>query len=432
MQTDAALTLPRPEVSRDVFRPGEVLAEAYEIRRLLGAGGMGQVYEADDLLLRRRVAIKAHWREMQHLSIRKEAQALAAIRHPSIATVYGVGSHRSRDAVVEFVVMERIFGVTLAEHLSRRARDRRLTGIEEAIQLLALLADGLAAVHLAGVAHRDVKPANIMLAPGGRLVLMDFGIMLPEFAASPDAPMPGTAEYMAPEAIRRAVEPGRAFLLDVYAFGVVGHELLVGQRPFDSTATDRVLSKHLSATPPTLARLRPDVPEALEALISSCLAKDPHDRPQSMDAIATTLRRIRAEQARGQERGVRLSRPPLSALIVEDDPAFASVLAAIVQDACAGAQVSTVHDGEAALDHLRRGAPDLLLLDLGLPGMNGLELCMYLRGSKLAEATTIVSMSAAARAPDVALLRQLGIRQFVRKDGDLLERLEQIVGSLSR
>jgi serine/threonine-protein kinase len=419
MQSDTAITLPRPEapISRDVFRSGQVIADSYAIRRLLGAGGMGQVYEADDLLLQRRVAIKAHWREMQHLSIRKEAQALAAIRHPSIATVYGVGTHES----IEFVVMERIFGVTLAEHL----RGRRRIGIDEAVELLALLADGLAAVHLAGVAHRDVKPANIMLAPGGRLVLMDFGIMLPEFAASPDAPMPGTAEYMAPEAIRRAVEPGSAFLLDVYAFGVVAHELLTGVRPFDSTLTTRVYTKHLAAPPPTLSRLRSDVPPALDALVGSCLAKEPHDRPQSMDSIAATLRRVRMGQS-----DVRPSRASLSALIVEDDPAFASVLSAIIHDACPGAQVSTVHDGEAALDHLRRGAPDLLLLDLGLPGMNGLELCMYMRGSKLAQSTTIVSMSAAARAPDVALLRQLGIREFVRKDGDLLERLEHIVESL--
>lgn len=426
MQSDTAITLPRPEVlvSRDVFRAGEVIGEAYAIRRLLGAGGMGQVYEAEDLLLQRRVAIKAHWREMQHLSIRKEAQALAAIRHPAIATVYGIGTHRPlATSPIEFVVMERIFGVTLAEHL----RGRRHTGIDEALELLALLADGLSAVHLAGVAHRDVKPANIMLAPGGRLVLMDFGIMLPEFAASPDAPMPGTAEYMAPEAIRRSVEPGSAFLLDVYAFGVVAHELLTGVRPFDSSATARVFTKHLVAPPPTLSRLRADVPPALEALISSCLSKDPHDRPQSMDSVAATLRRVRMGQTTSRTSSARV---PLSALVVEDDPAFASVLSGIIHDACPGARVATVHDGEAALDHLRRGAPDLLLLDLGLPGMNGLELCMYMRGSKLAQSTTIVSMSAAARAPDVALLRQLGIREFVRKDGDLLERLERIVEGL--
>jgi serine/threonine-protein kinase len=408
-----------PPQRPDIFRVGEVLSEAYLLRKLLGAGGMGQVFEAEDLGLRRRVAIKAHWRDMQHYSIRKEAQALAAIRHPSIATVHGVGVHEG----IEYVVMERIHGLTLADHIHRRQTVRSLLPISEVIEILALLADGLAAVHHAGIAHRDVKPANVMLAPGGRLVLMDFGIMLPEFAATGEEIAPGTAEYMAPEVFLRNLEPGRAFLLDVYAFGVVAHELVTGRRPFDAPTLGTLLQKHIAHAPPTLLRLRPDVPPALDAVVASCLAKDPHDRPQSMDLVASALRRVRVN-------ATRTVRSRLSVLVVEDDPAFAEVLAGVVRDAVDDVLVTVVPDGEAALEHLRQRPPDLMLLDLGLPGMSGVELCMYARGTRMADLTTVVAVSAAARPPDVALLRQLGVRHFLPKNGELVERLDSLVRTL--
>jgi serine/threonine-protein kinase len=418
---DALTPEPIPDGRSSVFEPGMLLSGAYLVRRVLGAGGMGQVFEANDLVLGRRVAIKAHWRHMQHLSIREEARALAAIRHPAIAVVHGIGTHEG----VDYVVMERLVGVTLADQIARRRDARQLVPIREALDILALLAEGLGAVHAAGVAHRDVKPSNVMLAAGGRLVLMDFGIVLPEYAALGGEAMPGTIDYMPPEAIMARVSPGRAYLFDVYAFGVVAHQLLTNELPFDASNTFEVVQKHLREPPATLTRLRPDVPPALEGLIASCLAKDPDDRPSSMDLVATTLRTIRP-------RATRSSFLPLTVLVVEDDPAFAKVLASIVRDSAEGAHVSVVHDGEAALEHLRRNPPDLLLLDLGLPGMNGLELCMFMRGSRIAEGTTIVSVSAAARATDVALLRQLGVRHFVRKDEHLVEKLEGLVQALQQ
>jgi serine/threonine-protein kinase len=419
--TGEALTPEPVPVRTDVFEPGMLLSDTYLVRRVLGAGGMGQVFEADDLVLGRRVAIKAHWRHQQHLSIRAEARALAAIRHPSIAVVHGIGTHEG----IDYVVMERLVGITLAEQIARRREAKRLVPMKEAIDLLASLAEGLGAVHAAGVAHRDVKPSNVMLVAGGRLVLMDFGIVLPEYAALAGEVMPGTIDYMAPEAITGRLSPGKAYLLDVYAFGVLAHQLLTNDLPFDAQNTFQVARNHLRAPPATLSRLRPDVPPALEALIASCLAKDPEDRPQSMDLLATSLRAIRPRQGRS-------SVVPLSVLIVEDDPAFAKVLTSIVGDASDNVSISVVHDGESALDHLRRSPPDLLLLDLGLPGMNGLELCMFMRGSRIAEGTTIVSVSAAARAPDVALLRQLGVRHFVRKDEQLVDKLERLVQAIEQ
>ncbi len=414
---DHAVVLDAPP--RDVFEVGDVLAETYEITRLLGAGGMGQVYEAVDRALNRKVAIKAHYGHMRAFSLRKEAQALAAIRHPAIATVYGIGKHGES----EYVVMERIWGVSLAEHFARARRAGLPLPIAEVIELLAALADGLAAVHNAGIAHRDVKPSNVMLGPRGRIVLMDFGIMLPEYAVVHEMPSPGTAEYMAPEAISRGVTPGGAYLVDVYALGVLGYEALAGQLPFSGGgALNSVLMQHLRDAPPSLAKLRPDTPRKLLSLIEACLAKSPSDRPQSMDVIASFLRGIDTSKPDAE-----VSKRPFSVLVVDDDRTCASILAEIVRDAAEDAHVEVVHDGESALAALLQSAPDLLVLDLGLPGMNGLELCMYLRGARVADRTRIVSVSAGAQAHDVALLHQLGIRNFIRKGDRLVDQLDGVV-----
>lgn len=375
------------------------------------------MYDARDLVLNRAVALKVHWPHMRQFSLRKEAQALAAIRHPAIASVYGFAVHEGH----EIVSMERIWGVTLADHLEQRARLGTPFLASEAIELLAKLADGLAAVHAAGVAHRDVKPGNVMLAPRGRLVLMDFGIMLPEYEVARHAPIPGTAEYMAPEAIARDVAPGAAWLLDVYAFGITAFEVLAGRRPFDDGEVGSILAQHLAGTVPSLARLRPGLPAGLVSLVEACLAKDAAERPQSMESIATRLRALHTG------RDIRRSCAPFTVLVVEDDPACADALVGIVRDVVEHAELTVVRDGFAALAALRDGAPDLVLLDVGLPGMSGIELCMYLRGARIAESSAIVSVSAAAMPQDVALLRQLGIRRFVHKGRDLVDRLEAAI-----
>ncbi|MBI2393612.1 MAG: protein kinase [Deltaproteobacteria bacterium] len=403
-ETPARVAIEEDAPFRDVFSIGDVLSSCYEIKRLLGAGGMGQVYEAHDRALNRKVAIKAHWRHMRAYSLRKEAQALAAIRHPAVATVHGLGEHDG----AEFVVMERIWGVSLAEHLGHARRAKMSIPLAEAIQLLSALSDGLSAVHAAGIAHRDVKPANIMLAPRGRVVLMDFGIMLPEYAVMHAAP---------------SVSPGAAHLLDVYAFGVVAFEVLSGKLPFSGGPLGSVLMQHLRDTPATLEALRTNVPPSVSSLIASCLSKDPSDRPQTMEQISAALRRApRVHDPRTTTPSSRFS-----VLVVDDDPSCAELVAEVVRDAAPNAMIHVVHDGETALSHLRRGAPDLMVLDVGLPGMNGLELCMYLRGAGIAERMQIVSISAAAQSSDVSILRQLGVRAFFRKGQGLVEGLDRIV-----
>jgi serine/threonine-protein kinase len=275
----------------DLFAIGTVLADTYEIRGVLGHGGMGQVYDAYDLKLARPVAIKVAWPNVGAAAVRKEAQALAAIRHPAMVAVYSCGEHEG----TEFVVMERVPGVTLATHLRRRANAGKPLTLPEIIGVLGALADGLGAVHRAGIAHRDVKPDNVMLAPGGRVVLMDFGVFLPEFAVSASSAS-GSPAYMAPETISGAIATGGGFLVDVYAFGVIAFELATGDVPFRGESAREIFVQHLSAKPPSLRDLCPERPELLgpfEVLVGQLLAKDPFERPQSMEEIIHQLRRLR-------------------------------------------------------------------------------------------------------------------------------------------
>jgi serine/threonine-protein kinase len=282
-------TLPgAPEPSRiEPFAVGEVLSNTFELKGILGAGGMGVVYEALDRVLNRPVAIKISLIDGPDFSLRHEAQALAALRHPAMVTIHGLWEHRG----IEYMVMERLRGLTLEEHLKqRKARNEPFT-ISEVLDLVILIADGLHAIHQSGIAHRDVKPGNLMMAPGGRLVFTDFGLFAPQFERV--ARVAGSPEYMAPEAIRNAVEAGRAHLVDLYAFGIVAFQILVGWVPFGGNSAAEVLPRHLNDPPPDLAKLRGDTPPELVKLIRELLAKDPDERPQDIQDVVGELRGLR-------------------------------------------------------------------------------------------------------------------------------------------
>ena len=349
--------------ARNILRFGAVLNDTFEIRSLLGEGGMGQVYEALDRVLNRRVAIKVAWPHM-HVSVCHEARALAALRHPCLVGIHGVWKHEG----LEYAVMEQIQGVTLDAYLESRNLARDPLRVDEALAILAAIADGLAAVHRAGMAHRDVKPANVMLAPDNRVVLMDFGIVLPEIEdGSCEEGIAGSPSYMAPEAVLKSVEPGCAFLGDIYALGIVAFELLTGRVPFHGNMM-AVLHDHVSKPVPDLFELRPDIPARLRTLVLELLAKDPRERPQAMDSVAWQFRKI------GQTS--KIPTPGrLSVLIAEDNPRSASVMQELVTYAAPDAEVQIISDGQQALEVVTRAPPHLLLVDLHLPGLNGMEVC---------------------------------------------------------
>jgi eukaryotic-like serine/threonine-protein kinase len=416
------------QVDKAVFPIGEVLNGTYEIRKMIGQGGMAQVFEAHDRWINRRVAIKASRFEASQdpeaaSPLRMEAQALGAVRHPGLLTVYGFGRHRD----IEYLVLELVHGMSLSSHMAQRLAAKAPLTISEICEILASLADALAAVHRAGGAHRDVKPSNVMLAPGGRLVLMDFGIFRPEMHGNSEM-ISGTPHYMAPEAIEGRVELGAWQLVDLYGLGIVGYELCTGKRPYEGKDVLIILDQHLNEPVPDVLRGRPDVPPRLRRLLSELMAKAPNDRPYEAESVARRLRAIARDSG-----AIALGEAPLQVLIVDADEDLLQILRFAVELTLPGTEVRTCRTAQEAIDLFARRLPDVLILDLQLPGsMSGLELCMYQRGIQSANRCTIIPVSGPANDGDLQLLQHLRIDHFVPKGPTLISHLGALLRQLQR
>jgi len=399
-----------------VFADGEIVAETYEIRAVLGSGGMGEVYEAHDRILNRRVALKVVRPGIASDYLLREGRALAAIHHPGIVTVHSMGVHRD----VAFLVLERVRGLSLDRMVDdRRARGEKFP-VVEALDLLVSIADALSVVHKAGLVHRDVKPGNVMLAPGGRVVLMDFGLVLPDADRAGHRSVAGSLQYMAPEALTGSLAEGTANLVDVYGLGVMGFELLTGVAPFDGEEALELYRSKTRTPQPRVSDLRTDVPPPLDALLAQLMAPDPSERPQGAEAALWQLRSLRSRIGSGG------ATRPFSVLIVDDEPDICNALSLYVRAAAPDAEIETTAEGRQAIRSVRRRVPDLLLLDLDLPDINGIEVCMLLRGMQLGDACMIVSVSGRATKADVELLQMLGV-QSLEKGPALMNELVQLV-----
>lgn len=274
--------------SNQFFTVGEVLNGMYEIRRIIGRGGMGEVYEAYDLILNRVVAIKVARPEYDQAGLLPEARAMALLRGRGVPAVYSMGDFRG----FEYCVMERVYGTTLSRHIKRRLPDT--FSVSEVTHILTGAAEALARVHRAGMIHRDLKPSNIMLAPNQRVVLIDFGLFRTEGSLWDEPEIWGSPRYIAPETITHTVRLGQEHLIDIYALGVIAFCLLVGCPPFNSKSVSRILTKHVEQRPPRISYIRSDVPEELDRLVLDMLSKNPLERPQTAVEMVSRLRSIGA------------------------------------------------------------------------------------------------------------------------------------------
>jgi formylglycine-generating enzyme required for sulfatase activity len=280
------------------LRPGQVVGN-FRIDRLLGAGGMGEVYQALDLKLGRGVALKLLPPRggpdplARHRFVR-EARAASALNHPNIVTVHAVEEADGLD----FIVMEYVQGETL-----RAALDR---GPLEPALLLAVatqVADAVAAAHAAGIVHRDLKPGNIILTPDGRAKVLDFGLAksAPRLEDVSDAAVTGrltdtglvvgTVPYMSPEQTRGEAVDTRS---DVFALGCVLHEAATGRPPFTGPSALAVMHAIATADPPPPSGLRPGLPAGFDAVLRRALAKERTDRYPSAAELAMALQRLGA------------------------------------------------------------------------------------------------------------------------------------------
>jgi eukaryotic-like serine/threonine-protein kinase len=258
--------------------------DRFQAVRRIDAGGMGEVWEADDTLLGRRVAIKVLAEELAGDPVavrrfRREARATAMLDHPNVVRVFDFV-----DGEAPFLVLELLEGRTLAERLRG---DGALPPLEAA-RIAADVADGLDAAHRIGIIHRDIKPGNIMLTAGGGVKVMDFGIAAAwEAHSTTGQQLLATATYAPPERIAggRASPAG-----DLYSLGVVLYEMLTGRPPFMADTAERLLRAHLEAEPRPVRERVFWVPPEIAAACEAALAKDPAARPASAGALAARLR----------------------------------------------------------------------------------------------------------------------------------------------
>ncbi len=273
---------PTPSSLDGAFAPGQLLAGRYRIVALLGRGGMGEVYRADDLKLGQPVALKflpvrfgddPARLERFHAEVRHARQ----VSHPHVCRVHDIGDLDGQP----FLSMEYVDGEDLATLLRRIGRLPPAKGIEIARQLCA----GLAAAHDRGVLHRDLKPANVMIDGHGRARITDFGLAVREDEAE-DGASAGTPAYMAPERIEGKPATVQS---DLYALGLVLYEIFTGQRAFGTKTLADLRRAHLSAEPTPPSDLSGDIDPSLERVILRCLEKDPEARPKSASQIALAL-----------------------------------------------------------------------------------------------------------------------------------------------
>jgi serine/threonine-protein kinase len=278
-------TKPRDQTAELQDRLARTLAGRYEVRRLLGAGGMASVFLADEIGLDRPVAIKVLPPELSRdeglvARFQREAKTAARLDHPNIIPIHRVES----EAGLHYFVMKYVPGRSLESVLE--APDP--IPLMVATRILGEAATALGHAHARGVVHRDVKPANIMLDQDDRVVLTDFGIARAGESThlTQTGMIIGTPHYMAPEQALSAEVDGRA---DQYALGVVAYEMLARQCPFTGDSAHTVIYKHIHEPPTPVGSLRPDLPAHLAEAIAIALAKDPKDRFASMEEFARAI-----------------------------------------------------------------------------------------------------------------------------------------------
>jgi hypothetical protein len=273
---------PHPSPARG-FAPGSMVGERYRVMSLLGRGGMGEVYAADDLKLGQKVALKflpihqgknQSWREQFYAEVRMARQ----VSHPNVCRVYDVGESDGR----LFLSMEFVDGEDLASLLRRIGRLPDDKAVEVAQQLCA----GLSAAHSSGVLHRDLKPSNVMIDGKGRARITDFGLAIAAADANGKSGPAGTPGYLAPELFNGAAPSVQS---DLYGLGLVLYELFTGKKAFDASSVAEFYRKQTQTNPTPPSSVIKNLDPAVERAILRCLDRDPAQRPRSASSVSAAL-----------------------------------------------------------------------------------------------------------------------------------------------
>jgi eukaryotic-like serine/threonine-protein kinase len=327
----------------------QVIAGRYELKHVVGSGGMSSVYCAFDTLLERNVALKIlhdqYGGDDEYVErFRREARAVAQLSHPNIVTVIDRGDEDGK----QFIVFELIEGENLKDLVDRGGP----MPVRRAIELGLEVGRALAFAHARGLVHRDVKPQNVLLNGDGQAKVTDFGIVrsLEAIGNTETGTVLGTSHYIAPEQARGERVDAQT---DVYSFGVVLFELLTGEVPYPGDNFLSVAMKHVNEPVPNVLERRPDVPLRLASLVERSLAKAPGDRPATMDEVVGELEAIRAELDAREDgdatmivRPKAAPKPPRPQRARRRTPVWPLLLAALLLAGVVGGVIYAVRGGD--------------------------------------------------------------------------------------
>ncbi|MEP7120541.1 MAG: protein kinase [Byssovorax sp.] len=440
-QECSTCSLAKPDPARFCARCGEggfgarLVDGRYAIESELGRGGMGIVYVARDVWLRRQIAIKLiapALVENRVVAARfcDEARALASVQSRHVVQVFSLGEHEDS----YFFAMEYVRGRSLLRILAEHRAHHEKIPVHRALTILARIADGIDAVHAAGIVHRDVKPANIVIEEDtGRPVLLDFGLAFRGKGAEASA-FAGTPDYTAPEQTGLVAGIAVGPWTDVYSLGCTAFETLAGRIPYDDLDADAVLAKHARAPRPLVSTYRPEL-APFDAVIARAMARSPGERYRSCSEFVAALC---AAHELGDRRAAPVARPAvtpfdpndaaLRVLVVDDDPDFRKFATRAVHLAFfrQSVQVIAAASGAAALELVAQRPADLVVLDFDMPGLDGADTLSQIRAMPSASRARVVVVSGRVRPADRWRFSVLGVNDFVAKPTDLTALIETI------
>lgn len=458
-QEDSWSSLPRTEPKRDRLPlpsgappvrdfSSVVLEGKYRLLTEVGRGAMGTVFLAEDITLKRKVAVKFLLPELAHSEecadrFHREAVGMAAVRDNNVAQIYAFGTHGG----TPYFVMEHLDGETVEDMIDAHNRRGFFVPLAIAIDVLIQAASGLAAIHRAGVVHRDIKPGNIMLSGDPmRAVIMDFGLVRTVRVEDETRSLAGTPAYMAPELVEGRPGADRSPLSDLYSFGAAAYELITGSLPFGGDTWVEILRKHLTEIPLFPSERRPGIPERLDEIVLRAMSKDPNERYQRCEELLDDLYEIEqmslpeetrpsfppGSRPQSQRRSSRKmgTNPPRALrstpsgargrlLVADADPDFRTLVHKAAKAAVPGCRIYSAPDGAMALKLYEEMRPNVVVVDLALPEVNGLELVATLRGEPEGADISIIVVAERGSSKEAEVLKLLKVQHFLNKPVDI-------------